>query len=346
MIEAQKTLFDSLIQLIANSIDEKSTYTAAHCKRVPIITRMLADAACNINKGPLKDFMMTDEEKYELDVAAWLHDCGKITTPEYVVNKATKLETIFDRIHLLDTRFEILKRDAIIASLRRQLKEMNGKSIDVSADIETEQLLFTLNQDRDFLRKCNIGKEIISEDDLANIMRIARRTWTAPSGAEEPFLSEEEVNNLIIARGTLTNSERSIINNHVKVTAKLLGALPYPKMLKNVPEYASCHHEKIDGTGYPRGLKGVQIAIQSRIIAIADIFEALTAGDRPYKKAMPLSQCLTILGKMKNDGHIDPDLFDIFIHEKIYLSYAKKYLDKACIDEINLNTIPGFVPLE
>ena len=339
LIEAQKNLFDSLIKLIANAIDEKSPYTASHCQRVPVITRMLAEAACRIDKGPLKDFTMTEDEKYELDVAAWLHDCGKITTPEYVVNKATKLETIFDRIQLVDTRFEVLKRDLIIANLQRQLNKPN------QPEPELEQQLLALEQDRNFIRECNIGKETITDDEIARIMKIAQQKWLTSAGREESFLTDEEVNNLKVARGTLTSSEREVINNHVKVTAQMLGSLPYPRKLKKVPEYASSHHEKMDGTGYPRGLTGKQMAIPARMIAIADIFEALTANDRPYKKAMPLSQCLAILGKMKKEGHIDPDLFDVFIHEKIYLDYANNHLDKSSIDEIDLDSLPGYKPL-
>jgi len=345
LIEAQKKLFDSLIQLIASAIDEKSPYTAGHCRRVPVITRMLADAACRIDKGPLKDFAMTEDEKYEVEVAAWLHDCGKISTPEYVVDKATKLETIFDRIHLIDTRFEVIKRDAIIESLSRRLNEISGKDLDPLADAALQKQLDALNRDREFLRECNVGKETISEAYVAKILKIAALSWVSPTGVEEPFLSESEVDNLKIYRGTLSIREREIINNHVKVTIRLLEALPYPKKMKRVPEFAGAHHEKMDGTGYPKGLNATQMPLQARMIAIADVFEALSACDRPYKKGMPLSQCLKILGEMKLSGHIDPDLFDVFIHEKIYLAYAEEYLDKNSIDEIDLNTIPGYKPL-
>ncbi len=342
LIDAQKKLFDSLIQLIADAIDEKSPYTAGHCRRVPVLTTMLADAACRTRSGPLADFHMTEEEKYELEVAAWLHDCGKITTPEYVVDKGTKLETIFDRIRLIDTRFEVLKRDARIAALNRKVKELGGESFNPEDDAPCRKELEELDADREFVRKCNIGGEHISDEDKTRIDEIAARSWTTDSGNREPFLSDEEVQNLKIGRGTLTVREREIINNHVTVTIKMLQSLPYPKHLKRVPEYAGGHHEKMDGTGYPHGLVRGQMSIPARMVAIADVFEALTASDRPYKKAMPLSQSLRILGQMKVDNHVDPDLFDVFMNQKVYLEYAKQFLDPTQVDEVDPDTIPGY----
>ena len=342
LIDAQKKLFDSLIKLIADAIDEKSPYTAGHCRRVPILTNMLANAACNIQAGPLKDFSMTEEEKYELDVAAWLHDCGKITTPEYVVDKGTKLETIFDKISLVDVRFEVLKRDAEIASLKRRLAELG--EFPPAGDEELEKQLARLEADREFIRQHNIGGEAITEEDIREIDRIAAYQWRTPNGTIENLLEEEEVDNLKIARGTLNVMEREIINNHVSVTIKMLQSLPYPMHLQRVPEYAGGHHEKMDGTGYPNRLKRDEMSIQARMVAIADVFEALTAGDRPYKKGMSLSKSLSILGRMKLGHHIDPDLFDVFMWDRIYLKYAEQYLKPEQIDDVDLAAIPGYVP--
>lgn len=348
LIKAQKNLFDSFIQLIADAIDEKSPYTAGHCRRVPVLTNMLALATNNINIGPLKDFKMTDDEVYELDVAAWLHDCGKITTPEYVVDKGTKLETIFDRINLVDMTFEVLKRDAVIESLKSSLRNIKN-SDDIEQELSKNDLLqstlSTLTKERDDIRKYNVGGEFISDEDKARIETIAKRTLVNSQGDTVNLLSEEEIQNLQIGRGTLSIREREIINNHVTVTIKMLESLPYPKHLTRVPEFAGGHHEKMDGTGYPNKLKKEQMSVQARMIAIADVFEALTASDRPYKKAMTLSQSLTILGQMKIDNHVDADLFDIFMHEKIYLEYANKYLSKKQIDEIDFEKIPGYTPL-
>ncbi len=342
LIDAQKQLFDALIQLIADAIDEKSPYTAGHCRRVPVLTTMLADAVCAMDTGPLKDFQMTEVEKYELEVAAWLHDCGKITTPEYVVDKGTKLETIFDRIHLVDSRFEILRRDAEIEALRRLTGSSQEDKIDLDNDTIYQERLKWVEESRDFIRKCNIGGETISEADTAKIDEIASEIFSAPSNQDEPLLSSEESQNLKIGRGTLSMREREIINNHVSVTIKMLESLPYPKHLRRVPEYAGGHHEKMDGTGYPNRLTGQEMSLQARMVAIADVFEALTASDRPYKKAMPLSQSLKILGQMKLDGHIDPDLFDIFVHDKIFLKYAQEHLDDKQIDNVDLAQIPGY----
>jgi len=348
LIDAQKDLFDAFIQLIADAIDEKSPYTAGHCRRVPVLTNMLADAVNKVDTGPLKDFSMTDDEKYELEVAAWLHDCGKITTPEYVVDKGTKLETIFDRINLVDIRFEILKRDAVIESLKARLRKLNGSGdIDqiLASDESLLEELQKLTKEREDIRTYNIGGEALSDEDLKCIEDIATRKYVNLDNETVNLLSDEEIQNLQIGRGTLSIREREIINNHVSVTIKMLESLPYPKHLTKVPEYAGGHHEKMDGSGYPNKLKRDEMSVQARMIAIADVFEALTASDRPYKKAMPLSQSLKILGQMKLDNHVDADLFNIFIQEKIYLDYAKKHLGKHQIDEVIFEEIPGYTPL-
>ena len=296
LINAQKELFDSFIQLIAGAIDEKSPYTGGHYRRVPILTNMLADSASRIDTGPLKDFSMTEDEKYELEVAAWLHDCGKITTPEYVVDKGTKLETIFDRIHIVNTRFELIRRDAIINALKSRLEKTNGsKPYILEEDEQLKKELAEIEEDKAYIKQCNIGGEYISEEQVTRINQIANKNWLTSSGEEEKLLSEEEAQNLQIGRGTLSVREREIINNHVSVTIKMLQSLPYPRHLKRVPEFAGGHHEKLDGTGYPNGLTKDQMSIPARMVAIADVFEALTASDRPYKKAMGLSQSLKIL---------------------------------------------------
>ena len=342
LIDAQKKLFDSFIELIASAIDEKSPYTAGHCRRVPVLTDMIAEACCNINYGPHKDFSMSDEEKYELNVAGWLHDCGKITTPEAVVDKGTKLETIVDRIEMIDTRFEILKRDAEIAALKRKLDSLGEK--DFSGDEQFASELEQFDDDRAFIQMCNIGGEAMADDLQQRVKKIAQYKWKDTEGNESNFLSDDEVYNLNIFRGTLTAEDREIINNHVVATIRMLGSLPYPKHLLNVTEFAGGHHEKMDGTGYPKGLKRDEMSVQARMLGIADIFEALTAADRPYKKAMPMSQALTILGRMKLDNHIDPDLYDVFMWEKVYQKYADEYLSAEQCDDYDLNDIPGYVP--
>lgn len=354
LVEELQFLFESFISLIANAIDEKSPYTGGHCRRVPDLTMMLAEAACKTTHGIFADFTMSDEDLYELKIAGLLHDCGKVTTPVHVVDKATKLETIFDRINLIDTRFEVLKRDAEINFLHQKLAVLERDSLgDVSRrnaniailEAEYKQRLQQLDADREFLRSCNIGGEFMSEHCQQRVSEIAQYRWVDSSGQIVPFLSEDEVDNLKISKGTLTTEERDIINRHITVTIEMLEALPYPKNLRRVTEFAGGHHERMDGKGYPKGLTREQMSIPARIMAIADIFESLTAQDRPYKKGNTLSECLQIMGKMKLDRHIDPDLFDLFISEKVYLRYAEEYLDADQIDEIDITKIPGYTPI-
>ncbi|RKZ78938.1 MAG: phosphohydrolase [Candidatus Parabeggiatoa sp. nov. 1] len=341
--EDQRHLFEALVELVATAIDDKSPYTGGHCRRVSELTMLLAEATAVTEEGALKDFVLTDADRYELKVAGWLHDCGKITTPEYVIDKATKLETIFDRIHLIDTRFEVLKRDAEIAMLREQLAaQARGETVDIdAAEKKLAQNFERFNEERQFLHQCNQGGEFMSYALKERVLHIAQHRWTTPQGKEDYFLSENEVNNLTITKGTLTPDERKIINSHINVTIDMLDALPYPKYLQHVAEYAGGHHEHIDGSGYPKGLTRDQLSIPARMMAIADVFEALTARDRPYKKPMPLSQALTILARMKIENHIDPDLFDVFIREKVYLQYAKQFLAPEQIDEVDVAQLPG-----
>ena len=334
LIDGLKQLFESLIHLIADAIDQKSPYTGGHCRRVPELTMMLAEAAHNTENGPLKDFRMTDKDRYELKIAGWLHDCGKITTPEYVVDKATKLETIYDRIHTTDTRFEVLKRDAEIAFLKAKLaaQAQNGATFDGSAlERQFQQRLEHIANDQAFLHRCNIGGEFMSECDQKRVSDIGQQTWHF-KGKECNFLSNDEIYNLNIPKGTLTAEEREVINHHIIATIKMLESLPFPKHLKHVPEYAGGHHERMDGKGYPNGLTKEQMPVQARIMAIADIYEALTAKDRPYKSGKMLSESLAIMSHMSKTGHIDPDLFEIFLKKNVYLEYANKFLDGAQID--------------
>ncbi|MGH8758427.1 MAG: HD domain-containing phosphohydrolase [Burkholderiales bacterium] len=345
LINQLESLFESFISLINAAIDDKSPYTGGHCQRVPMLTMMLAEAVNDTDEGPLADFAMTDKDRYELKIAGLLHDCGKVTTPVHVVDKATKLQTIYDRIGLIDTRFEILKRDTEIATLRAKLAAGdNRKGEWESAELEMKGRLRQINEDRQFLRFCNLGSEAMRDEDQARIREIARTCrWHDVDGKEADFLTADEVKNLTIRSGTLTQEERQIINHHIEVTIKMLESLPWPKHLKNVPEYAGGHHERMDGKGYPRGLTRQQMSVQARVMGIADIFEALTAKDRPYKKGKTLTESLHILGKFKLNGHIDPDLFDVFMQKKVYLKYAERFLDPEQIDQVDVSTVPGYV---
>ena len=389
LLDAQKALLDSFIELIGSAIDSKSPYTGGHCQRVPELTKLLALAACKEQKGPFADFNLTDDEWYELHIAAWLHDCGKVTTPEYVVDKATKLETIYDRIHEIRTRFEVLKREAEIDYLKAII---DGKEdIDIlEKDLKLQ--LAQLDDDFAFIAESNIGGEFMAPELIERVKKISEITWTRTldnrigvsheekqrwSRSFKPDLpvkekllndrddhiiyrnSDErsdknnsygfkldqpdlkfnlgEIYNLCIPRGTLTKEERYKINDHIVQTIIMLEQLPFPDHLKRVPEYAGGHHEKMDGTGYPRKLKKDDMSTPAKIMAIADIFEALTAGDRPYKLPKKLSDSIKIMSYMKNDAHIDSDLFRLFLTSGVYKTYAEKYLKPEQLDEVDIS---------
>ena len=339
LIRELEVLFESFIKLIATAIDKKSAYTGGHCSRVPEITMMLADAVGKIKSGKYKDFDMTPDERNELYIAAWLHDCGKVATPTHIVDKGTKLEKIFDRIDIIKNKFEVLHRDKEIEFLKKTYKLKNSdktalKKLKGEYKRQTEQL----DEDEAFLEQCNIGGEFMLEELQERVIRISKYPFKE-KGKKKPFLSKDEVRNLNISKGTLLPEEREIINSHISITIEMLEQLPYPKHLKNIPEFAGGHHEKLDGTGYPRGLTENQMSPQAKMIAIADIYEALTAADRPYKEGKKLSEAMRIMGFMNKDRHIDKDLFKIFVKEGIYKKYAKKFLKPNQIDKVDETVI-------
>jgi HD-GYP domain-containing protein (c-di-GMP phosphodiesterase class II) len=340
-----KNLFESFIALIAKAIDDKSPHTGNHCRRVPELTMMLAEAACLCTEGIFKDFDLNQDDRYELRIAGMLHDCGKVTTPVHIIEKSTKLETIYDRIGLIDHRFEILLRDAEIELLQAKLTALeNGNTAEIAnLEAKFKAQIQEYESDRQFLHNCNIGSEFMSEPLKQRVSQIAAHTWhDSVNQTSQPLITEDEIYNLNITKGTLTAEERQIINHHIVVTIEMLEELPYPKKLQHVPEFAGGHHERMDGKGYPKGLIREQMSIQARMMGIADIFEALTAKDRPYKKGKTLTECLEIMGRMRLEGHIDPDIFDLFISQKIYRQYADRFLDGDQIDQVDESRIPGY----
>ncbi|MBF0097115.1 MAG: GAF domain-containing protein [Magnetococcales bacterium] len=385
LIESQKALMEALIKLVAGAIDTKSPYTGGHCERVPELGIMLAEAACEVKEGDLAEFhLQGDAEWREFRIGAWLHDCGKVTTPEYVVDKGSKLETIYNRIHEVRMRFEVLLRDAMIVRLQAIA---DGVEVAVAEQQYAERRQ-QLQADFAFVAECNLGDEFTSPERVARLKVLAEQGWMRHfddriglSHVElqrypaeipalpvaEKLLSDKpehilprtdfsvddpkygfkvkvpehlynygELYNLSIGRGTLTEEERFKITEHVIQTIIMLEQLPLPKELQRVPEYAGSHHETLIGTGYPRKLDKAQLSIPSRIMAIADIFEALTASDRPYKKAKKLSEAIKILSFFKKDGHIDPELFDLFLTSGVYRRYAEKYLLPEQVDEVDV----------
>ena len=328
LINELEILLESFIKTIATAIDEKSPYTAGHIRRVAELTMSIAQKINDVSEGTYADVHFSENELNELRIAAWLHDVGKISTPDHVVDKATKLEKICDRIELLKLRFELIKKDYQLARIR------SGKEVlisDESSDAFEDDYIEKLEEDYALLSSVNIGGEFMADEMIERIQRIAKRQYVI-DGRSFPLLTDDEICNLSIRRGTLTDSEREIINNHACITYKMLSQMPFPKKLRHVPLYAASHHEKLDGTGYPARLTKEQLSLQARIIAMADIFEALTAKDRPYRKGKTLSEVLKIMKFLVQDKHIDPDLYTLFLKEKIYLDYGRQELSTQQMD--------------
>jgi HD-GYP domain-containing protein (c-di-GMP phosphodiesterase class II) len=395
LLEAQEQLIDSMITLLAGAIDAKSPYTGGHCERVPELAMMLARAAEETAEGPLADFRLGGDQAWrEFRIGAWMHDCGKITTPEYVVDKATKLEANYNRIHEVRTRFEVLLRDARIA----WLEGVSNGGDPAKLEAAYLQLQSQLQADFAFVADCNLGGEFFGPDKVERLRAIASQSWQRhfdnrlglaweelsrhnDSAQElpvpEPLLADHawhviprqsnqipdasygfklevpehlynlgEVHNLTISRGTLTNEERYKINEHIVQTIMMLETLPFPANLSRVAEYAGTHHETLDGKGYPRSLTADELSVPSRIMAIADIFEALTASDRPYKKAKTLSECLKILAGFRDRQHIDADLFALFLRSGVYLTYAESYLKPEQIDAVDVEPYLAAAPAQ
>ncbi len=391
LLKAHKDLLESFIHVLAGAIDAKSPYTHGHCRRVPVIARLLAEAAQEQNEGPFEAFQLSEDEWYELHIASWLHDCGKVTTPEYVVDKATKLETLGNRIHEIRTRFEVLWRDAEIKFLREaangadrsQLKERQAK----------------LRDDFEFISRCNQADDPLSVEDLERIELIGAQTWfrhfddglglshgerrlrgsrpepglptietlladkpehiVPRKEGQHPFgdqphgfkmdvpqhlYNRGELYNLKIARGTLTEEERFKINEHIIQTLRMLERLPFPRELKRVPQWAGTHHEKLDGTGYPCRLGEEDLSIPERIMAVADVFEALTAADRPYMTPKTLSKAIWIMRSMAAAGHLCPEVFALFLTSGVYQDYAEKHLQPEQLDEVDVAEVLAELP--
>ncbi|MBD3671302.1 MAG: GAF domain-containing protein [Gammaproteobacteria bacterium] len=328
LIDGMKELFDALVKMIASTIDEKSAHTGNHCRRIPILTMMLADAVNRTQKGPFANFKISDDELYQLETAAWLHDCGKLTTPDRVMEKSKKLEMPIDRIELVKARFEILKRDIQL----ELLKNSNQSVTDAITGDELDQKLKKIEEELELIEKTNTGAEFTPDENIQAIASIAEQYSVEIDGMKHPILTKDEIHHLSINKGTITQDERDIINNHIVVTIKMLESLPFPKHLSQVPEFAGGHHERVDGKGFPKGLTRDEMSVPARIMAIADIFEALTANDRPYKSPMKLSMAIRILDDMSRTGHIDRELYEVFIDERVHLDYAHENLDREQID--------------
>ncbi len=323
LVEDLKSLLDAFIKCIARAIDAKSPHTSGHCERVPLLTELIAQAACD-DQFELKDFSLDSDGWYELKVASWLHDCGKLSTPDSVLEKSTKLHLMRDGVHELNARFQTIK-------LQYRLEAAEGRL----SQTQLREKLVQLEADRLFISQANKGSEFMSQEDKSRVQGIAQYRWQNADGQDLPLLTEVEIYNLCIERGTLTSEEREVINNHMVVTIDMLESLPFPRKLRRVPEYAGGHHEKMDGSGFPKGLTREQMSLPARMMAIADIFEALTAKDRPYKDPMKISQALGIMSRMRDNNHIDPDIFQLFLRANVWQQYAEQVLNPAQIDISN-----------
>jgi HD-GYP domain-containing protein (c-di-GMP phosphodiesterase class II) len=332
LIQDIEALFESFVQSMATAIDARSPYNVSHTRRVAGLAVSLAETINAANDGFFKDLTLSPEEMNELRIAGWLHDVGKVTTPEWVVNKATKLEKIIDRVEFIKTRFLYIMKSAESEALKKKVEILNnadpgspGKIEEIDKKLKED--LAQLEDDLAFIVKSNSPGEFMEDEKIARLQGIAKNTFMV--GEEiKPYLTEDELLNLSIRKGSITDDERKIMNDHVAVTAKMLEAIPFIKKLKNAPAYAAAHHECINGKGYPKGLKGDEIPMQARILALVDFYEALTAQDRPYKKGMPLEKALQVLGFAVKDGHLDKELYDLFIHQKVFEAYEKKFQEE------------------
>ncbi len=394
LIESQKALLDAFILVLADAIDTKSAHTGGHCRRVPELAMMIVDRLSAETQGQFADFQCDHDDREAFRLAAWLHDCGKITTPEHIIDKATKLETIYNRIHEIRTRFEVLWRDTQITSLESQLAGTDQATAEAQRDAQFAQL----QDDFAFVAQSNVGGEFLNDEVIARLERIAEQTWLrhfddrlglsalelarcnttpTPLPAHEHLLADKpehmvpwdetlkpvverddprntygfdmqlpqyqrnngEIYNLSIRRGTLTNEDRFAINNHIVQTLIMLTKLPWPKHLQRIPDLATNHHERMDGKGYPRRLQGSQMSVEERVLALADVFEALTAADRPYKSAKTISESLTIMAKMCQENHLDQELFIYFLQSRLWLEYARDFIPSAQIDDVNVDEL-------
>jgi HD-GYP domain-containing protein (c-di-GMP phosphodiesterase class II) len=341
LISNMEQLFESFAKTIAAAIDAKSPHTGGHCKRVPELTLMIADAVHECDTGPLSSFQLSIEDRHQLNIAGWLHDCGKIATPDHVIEKSKKLQTIFDRIYYVNAKFEIASRDIDIKLQEKIISALkNNRAVEVDQlERKREYAQTQLKLDRSFLQKINVGGEFLTKEQELNIQTISERYQISIENCSQQILNKDEVNNLSIKRGTLNAEERLIIQKHMDVTLNILEALPFPKHLSKVAEFALGHHETMDGKGYPRGLMKEEMSVPARLMAIADIFEALSASDRPYKSAKPVSECLKIMSEMAKNNHLDADLFNIFVNSKVYEKYIKMFADIEQIDDFDIESI-------
>ena len=313
---------------MATAIDEKSPVTGGHIRRVADMTLTMAGILNEQKEGRYKDVNFTPDQLYELRIAAWMHDIGKVTTPVEIVEKARKLQTIFDRLQFVDLRMCYIMKHLETKYLYQkiQLLEQGAPAGKIKqVEEESTKKMEEIKEIREFIIQCNEPSEFLEDDKLERLKEISKLSWIDFSGETQNFLTEDELTNLSIRRGSITEKERKKMQDHAAVTLKMLQQIPFTKKLKNIPLYAGAHHEFINGKGYPLGLKGDEIPFEGKIMCVTDIAEALTASDRPYKKAMPLETVHRILRSMAENEELDKNLVEFFISEEVYQRYKEKH---------------------
>ena len=320
LILSLEEFLDAYVSTIASAIDAKSKHTLKHIKNISKLAPMIAKAI-DEDETIYKDIKYTSNNIKEIELAAKMHDIGKISMPEAIIDKATKLHLIIDGIELIKERFEIFKRDYEIALLKNEISEK-----------EYFQKMQIINDDIEFIEKVNIGSEFMKKEDLNRIEQISKYTYIK-NNKIVPIITDDEKYNLQTQKGTLTKEEKNIMNSHAQLSYEMLVELPFPKKYENVFHIAINHHEKLNGKGYPRGLEAKELVLEDRIMILADIFEALTASDRPYKNAKKLSEVFRILESMAQNGEIDAKLLNFFRNSKILEEYSKEELSPEQIDE-------------
>lgn len=333
LISDMEKLFEAFVKVMATAIDEKSPNTGGHIRRVANLTLTMAETIHQKKDGTFKEVFFSEDSMHELRIAAWMHDIGKVTTPVEIMEKATKLQTIFDRIHHIDLRMSLLLEKAEKEGLEKKIALMESGAGGVELSIcveETKIRIKEIMEIRQFIRECNQPTECLPDEKIERLKSIAKMTYQGWDGTTKPFITGNELENLSVRKGTITRAERNKIKEHAYVTLRMLKQIPFTKKIKNIPHFAAAHHECMDGSGYPLGLKGDEIPFEGKLMAVADIAEALTADDRPYKKALNLGEVHKILRKLAKDGKLDEDLVELFIEGRVYETYLKNYVSGSC----------------
>lgn len=327
LIREGENLLLALVRMVGMAIDEKSPHTAGHCQRVTELTMMLARAAADEKEGPLAAFAMDDVGFEELRMAALLHDVGKVITPNHILEKRTKLHSLGDRMEILRERLSRWRAETELEALKNAVRDAGHTCLLDAARTPPSA------EDEEFLDSVNRGLSAMDADNIEKLRKISARTVCNGSKGGESIIPHRDMADLQTFRGTLNPEERKIMEDHAKSTIRLLSSIPWPRKYWRLVEYAGRHHEKMDGTGYPNRVGAEHLSVPARILGLADRFEGMSAPDRPYRsRKMKMSQVLSIMEKMSKGGEIDPDLYALFIKNKIHISYARKYLDDSLID--------------